>query len=695
MRLLSTKEKRLEFPEPTPPYAILSHTWGSDEVTLQDLQTLSACGDQSSKAAYRKIQACCDQAICDGYDWVWIDTCCIDKTSSAELSETINSMFRWYKESKVCYVYLEDVSSERELQDGPNAPDTDTKHEFRTSKWFTRGWTLQELLAPDEVRFFSKSWSLIGDRSSLRHLVNQITGIPPDFLMQRRLSKASIAQRMSWAANRKTSREEDIAYCLLGIFDVNMPLLYGEGSEKAFRRLQEEIIKQSDDQTIFAWGFNLSDRDNEETSILAESPSEFTGCKDVIPCKAWTPVQTTHFEITKKGLHIELPLLPSRGETFGLLNCRLTHDFTNLIAIPLGSGISRDGADFVVERFRNRSPILSRERTALRKAKLQTVYIRNIESAAALFTSNSSLPRAMIRGPQDHAFEALSVDASLNSIITEDHILVHGSDIETSHDSPIFRIAYFRYWTEGTPESPDRKDFLVKLEVSLKDVATRLFTKATGNKSANWKVHCFIAKAPGWPQFHSPTLGELETLEWSQSVISSHWKITAHIRKQTMIGIPMAIVTLRRIPLGRTHSLRILFNDCLRRFCKILLSVLVAMLLDPEIYVKNATMIEQIPRLGRFYARCFGGLICLFIGIFSILLPVQNSYGITAVVSLSAALWLALGIISTSACYSQSRPHHDGTFSYRGFYIFVVLFIAITSTIVIWRYYYFRNLETF
>jgi hypothetical protein len=190
MWLLDTREKQLWlFHEHTPPYAILSHMWGSEEVTPQELQTLSAYRDQSpphpsaSKVGYRKIEACCEHAIHDGFDWVWIDTCCIDKASSAELSATFNSMFRWYKESKVCYVFLEDVSAERGLQDSPNAPDTYSMHEFCTSKWFTRGWTLQELLAPDELQFFSKSWSLISDRSSLRHGSALIRG-PQDLVFK-------------------------------------------------------------------------------------------------------------------------------------------------------------------------------------------------------------------------------------------------------------------------------------------------------------------------------------------------------------------------------------------------------------------------------------------------------------------------------------------------------------------------------
>lgn len=174
-----------------------------------------------------------------------ISSCCIDKRSSAELSEAINSMYRWYESAAVCYVYLADVSS---------APDSEQGLlEFRNSRWFTRGWTLQELLAPRNVLFFSQSWTHLGNRENLQTLISGITGIETDFLLGQDLEFASVAKKMSWAAYRNTSRIEDIAYCLLGIFDVNMPLLYGEG-KKSFLRLQEEVYRASGDDSIFSWG---------------------------------------------------------------------------------------------------------------------------------------------------------------------------------------------------------------------------------------------------------------------------------------------------------------------------------------------------------------------------------------------------------------------------------------------------------
>ncbi|KAH8881644.1 HET-domain-containing protein [Thozetella sp. PMI_491] len=246
MRLINTTTLALEvFQGLTPEYAILSHTWGDEEVTWLD-----NLGLHETRFGFWKILKACFQARRDGLAWLWVDTGCIDKTSSAELSEAINSMYAWYLNSTVCYAYLADVPDA-----SPNSP------RFRSSRWFTRGWTLQELLAPSEVVFYSRDWVQIGTKKSLAKLVYEITGIREEYLLQMDgILGASIAQRMSWVSNRSTTRPEDMAYCLLGLFDVNLPLIYGEGS-KAFVRLQEEIIKVSDDHSIFAWNWitQLSD----------------------------------------------------------------------------------------------------------------------------------------------------------------------------------------------------------------------------------------------------------------------------------------------------------------------------------------------------------------------------------------------------------------------------------------------------
>jgi hypothetical protein len=223
-------------------YVILSHTWGEDcdEVTFEDMLG----GSGQDKAGYDKIRFCAEQAARDGFQYFWVDTCCIKKSSDAELSEAINSMFRWYQGATKCYVYLPDVSRQLDIGLEPNSPPT-WELAFRKSRWFTRGWTLQELLAPEFVEFFSRDKERLGDKQSLKQLLNDITGIPLDALQGCSLSKFPIDERMSWAAKRETKRKEDKAYSLLGIFNIYMPLIYGEGQENAFFRLKEEIEKRA------------------------------------------------------------------------------------------------------------------------------------------------------------------------------------------------------------------------------------------------------------------------------------------------------------------------------------------------------------------------------------------------------------------------------------------------------------------
>jgi hypothetical protein len=227
-----------------PKYAILSHTWGADteEVTFQDLMD----GTGKSKAGYSKISFCGEQARRDGLQYFWVDTCCIDKSSSAELQEAINSMFRWYQNAAKCYVYLSDVSI-RKRKASDQCSEYTWGSAFRSSKWFTRGWTLQELLAPglDSVKFFSQEEDRLGDKRTLEQQIHEITGIPITALRGTPLSQFDVNDRLLWAENRQTTREEDKAYSLFGIFDIQLPLLYGEGRDKAFKRLREEIDKPS------------------------------------------------------------------------------------------------------------------------------------------------------------------------------------------------------------------------------------------------------------------------------------------------------------------------------------------------------------------------------------------------------------------------------------------------------------------
>jgi hypothetical protein len=224
-----------------PPYAILSHTWAEDheEVNFRDL----TIGPRKTKSGYKKLRFCAERAARDGLQHFWVDTCCIDKSNNTELSEAINSMFRWYRDATKCYVYLSDVATNN--RDQINLSPQSWELAFRKSRWFTRGWTLQELLAPSSVEFFCSNKERLGDKKSLERLLHEITGIAIAALQGTLLSEFSVNERMSWAETRQTKREEDRAYSLLGIFDISMPLIYGEGSAKAFKRLQEEIDKNS------------------------------------------------------------------------------------------------------------------------------------------------------------------------------------------------------------------------------------------------------------------------------------------------------------------------------------------------------------------------------------------------------------------------------------------------------------------
>ncbi|KAF2630293.1 HET-domain-containing protein, partial [Macroventuria anomochaeta] len=226
-----------------PFYAILSHTWGDDqeEVTFKDLTN----GTGQTKAGYSKLRFCGKQATQDKLEYFWVDTCCIDKSSSAELSEAINSMFRWYRDATRCYVYLSDVSV--------GASSSRERQPFLNSRWFTRGWTVQELLAPQSLQFFSSEGCLLGSKDLLFQEIATTTGISVEALRGKPLSQFSVQERMSWAERRETKREEDAAYCLLGMFNIQIPLIYGEGRQNAMRRLLNEIESRGGLDRILKW----------------------------------------------------------------------------------------------------------------------------------------------------------------------------------------------------------------------------------------------------------------------------------------------------------------------------------------------------------------------------------------------------------------------------------------------------------
>ncbi|KAH7411490.1 heterokaryon incompatibility protein-domain-containing protein [Cadophora sp. MPI-SDFR-AT-0126] len=325
MRLIDveTYEIREFFGRNIPSYAILSHTWvEEEEVTFLEMDKLHGLGRTafdgqdgpnfriSSKPGYKKIMHACRQARKDKLLWVWVDTCCIDKSSSAELTEAINSMFQWYRASSVCYAYLSDVpqriTPQFSTEHVASGSDLDTESSIRSSRWFTRGWTLQELIAPQKMELFGQNWCALGSRFERREIISNITRIPESLIDSYtegpNLDGFSVAQKMSWAAKRQCTRIEDSAYCLLGIFGINMPLLYGEG-ENAFLRFQEEIFRVTDDHSLLAWTSQYKCDSN--GSVFATSPLDFLYSGNI---------ERLHNEIgapslvTKKGLQISLPL---------------------------------------------------------------------------------------------------------------------------------------------------------------------------------------------------------------------------------------------------------------------------------------------------------------------------------------------------------------------------------------------------
>ncbi|KAI0816991.1 heterokaryon incompatibility protein-domain-containing protein [Trametes gibbosa] len=335
MRLINTYTGAFEWHhDPTTVrYAILSHVWDlAGEQSYKDvfrihkqLPRSSPGGGASLPPTFpsqvsAKIRHCCTHARRNGYTLLWIDSCCIDKSSSAELSEAINSMYQWYEQATVCYAFLFDVRSDEDPRGARSS--------FRRSKWFTRGWTLQELLAPLRVVFLSADWRPLGTLSSLAAVIEEVTGIERGVLLhQTPLRTVSVARRMSWAAQRVTTRVEDEAYSLMGIFGVMMPTIYGEG-RNAFGRLQEEILKQAPDQTVFAWGpalcpaahpdgirpsvsyFTLDNVLPRERNLFASSPRDFAACAEMEP--------EAHLSLSERlgGLGVPFPEYTSTG--FGI-----------------------------------------------------------------------------------------------------------------------------------------------------------------------------------------------------------------------------------------------------------------------------------------------------------------------------------------------------------------------------------------
>ena len=323
MWLINTRTMKLEeFSDvKPPPYAILSHTWENEEVSFQEMSGGPSAAVKAKKG-YAKIQQTCCIAISEMLDYAWIDTCCIDKSSSAELTEAINSMFQFYEQSTICYAYLCDLDPHISDEEG-----------FPKCRWFTRGWTLQELIAPSQLVFYNSGWGVRGTKQSATYLISQITRIQSDYLWNGQSVKfASVAERMSWASRRETTRIEDMAYCLLGLFDINMPMLYGEGS-KAFLRLQEEIVKKTNDLSLLSW--KPSSWNDSCCGVFADSPSVFESCNTFRH-----GTRENEFSVTNKGIRVTTQLLT-----------RLTHDIPPHFLLYLGYDADFQSVHLVLQKW--------------------------------------------------------------------------------------------------------------------------------------------------------------------------------------------------------------------------------------------------------------------------------------------------------------------------------------------------------
>ena len=315
MRLIivETYDMREFFNRPQPPYAILSHTWEEEEVLLADMADLSAA---RQKKGFLKIEHCCRQAKVDGHEWVWVDTCCIDKSSSAELSETINSMFWYYSDAMVCYAYLCDID---DLWFAASRDPSGIAAEIQKSRWFSRGWTLQEFIAPYYLTFYSSGWVPLVGKTDWRETLEQkicpnftsVVEVPLGVLLKREsLAKIPVAIRLRWAGHRVTTRAEDIAYCLLGLLGVNMPFLYGEG-HRAFFRLQEEVLRRAEDYSILAWATTIYRR-NKYCDFLAVRPSWFSQASSQLDFRPWLEImhRIPPPVFSSRGLTVKLPIKP-------------------------------------------------------------------------------------------------------------------------------------------------------------------------------------------------------------------------------------------------------------------------------------------------------------------------------------------------------------------------------------------------
>ncbi|WPH01478.1 HET domain protein, protein [Acrodontium crateriforme] len=412
-----------------PEYAILSHTWGDDEVLFSHLTNDADAARQ--QAGFLKVRYTCQQAHEDGYQWIWIDSCCIDKSSSAELSEAINSMFSFYQQAGRCYVYLSDLDAAcPELSDETAGQNSTWLNQLSWCRWFKRGWTLQELIAPADLQFRNKTWNFVGHLNDLLAEISTITKIDVGILSHRTpLSEVSVAERFSWASERKTTRIEDEAYSLLGLFSINMPLLYGEG-QRAFTRLQEEIIRTRTDLSILAWNYlfhwdlghnQRHTHRNKNEALLADSPAAFQGCEGIVR-NSNASVLEKACTLTSKGLKLTIPQMPDeiRGTYTLNLNCHMkTHPDLNLAlrlqALDTGVRLATD-SEFAVAPiiddggFRSRRTAFIEDSTQAQRPYFN-ITIQRDEPLDSFYSSTSRSERTSFQILIDPACNLIIVDA--------------------------------------------------------------------------------------------------------------------------------------------------------------------------------------------------------------------------------------------------------------------------------------------
>jgi hypothetical protein len=368
MRLLNTTTFELHFGDQeyfkSQGYAILSHRWVGAEITFDQIQkhaaelrTVGEKEKQSSSFQLDKIRGACATAHQLGFTWIWIDNCCINKASATEESESINSMFKWYRDAQVCITYLSDVrlgapsgppsyeatkaASEGKSLIATHNHEKEVPSMFRSvssqspSEWFSRGWTLQELLAPREMRFYDSVWTYMGTKTSLAHEIENVTGIEIQYLIgSRHFRKASIATKMSWQAGRTTARIEDIAYSMLGLFNIMMVPQYGEG-QRAFMRLQHQLQSMQPDESLFAWRMpNSSAGDqydveaspdtvwaSDEWGLLAPTPDWFKSCGNVSIEEDSLNIRrpTEGFQTTQQGTRVQFLPMAGSGKYMAIM----------------------------------------------------------------------------------------------------------------------------------------------------------------------------------------------------------------------------------------------------------------------------------------------------------------------------------------------------------------------------------------